>query len=104
MRAGQEARQHRALVRVAETFTGLGDPTRIGITAVLARAELCVTDLAGLVGVSPSAVSHSLAVLRRVRLVWARRTGRVAYYTLADAAVARLLEAGFRVVQWRNRW
>ena len=60
---------------LAETFRILGDPTRVRIIEVLSAGELCVCDLASLVDISESAVSHQLRLLRDMRLVRARRTG-----------------------------
>lgn len=79
---------------LAETFKALGDPTRLRIVAALAQEELCVCDLAHLVDVSESAVSHSLRTLRQLRLVRFRKVGKIAYYSLDDAHVARLVADG----------
>lgn len=84
---------------LAETFKALGDPTRIRITYALSREELCVCDLANLLGVSQSAVSHSLRVLRQLKLVKFRKEGRIAYYTLDDVHIEHLLDEGFRHVE-----
>lgn len=71
----------------------LSDPTRMRLLLALkATGELCVCDLALLAGVSVSAVSHQLRLLRQARLVAFRREGKQVYYRLADAHVARLLE------------
>ncbi|WP_330848611.1 ArsR/SmtB family transcription factor [Thermus thermamylovorans] len=71
----------------------LADPTRMRLLLALrAAGELCVCDLALLVGVSVSAVSHQLRLLRQARLVAFRREGKQVYYRLADAHVAQLLE------------
>src|SRR3972149_3546672 len=70
--------------RVAETFHVLGDPTRIRIVHALSLGELCTYDLAIILGMSESAVSHQLRVLRMLQLVKHRRDGRVVYYSLAD--------------------
>lgn len=86
---------------LGETLKALGDPTRLSIVAALAREELCVCDLATLVGVSQSAVSHSLRTLRQLRIVRYRRVGRIAYYALDDAHIARLVDEGVRHVQER---
>lgn len=82
------------LLALAETFKALGDPTRLRIVAALAQEELCVCDLATLVDVSESAVSHSLRTLRQLRLVRYRKVGKIAYYSLDDAHVARLVAEG----------
>ncbi len=78
----------------------LGDPTRLRLLAALARAgELCVCDLAFLVGttVSESAVSHALRLLRSDGLVIYRRSGKLAMYRLTDASVQRLVDDLFAV-------
>lgn len=80
---------------VADTFRVLGDPTRLRIVDALARHELCVCDLALIVGASQSTVSHSLRALRQMRLVRYRKDGKIAYYTLDDEHVARLLPLAF---------
>lgn len=84
---------------LAETFKILGDPTRIKIAFALSKEELCVCDIANLLGVSQSAVSHSLRTLRQMRLVRFRKEGKIAYYTLDDEHIASLLEEGFRHVE-----
>ena len=83
---------------LAETFKVLGDPTRVRITRALAREELCVCDLATLLGMSQSAVSHSLRALRQLRLVRFRKVGKIAYYRLDDDHIERLLEEGLQHV------
>lgn len=76
---------------VAETFRVLGDPTRIRILHALGSGELCVNDLATQVGISESAVSHQLRLLRTMRLVRVRREGRMAYYAVDDHHILELL-------------
>ncbi len=76
---------------VADVFKLLGDPTRVRIVDALSHGERCVCDLAELVGISESALSHQLRLLRAARLVRVRRTGRLAYYTLDDHHVIGLL-------------
>ena len=88
-----------AVSLLAETFKVLGDPTRLRIAFALSREELCVCDLATLLGVSQSAVSHSLRVLRQMNLVKFRKEGKIAYYTLDDDHIVHLLEEGFRHVE-----
>jgi len=75
---------------VVEAFGALADPTRAKILYALTRRSLCVRDLAILVGVSESAVSHQLRLLRDRRLVKPRRDGNVIYYTTDDHHVALL--------------
>ena len=83
---------------LAETFRVLGDPTRLRIAHALSREELCVCDLANVLDVSPSVVSHSLRALRQMRLVRYRKEGKVAYYALDDEHIASLLAQGVRHV------
>ncbi len=71
----------------------LGDPTRARILLALSRAELCVCDLATLLGMSLSAVSHQLRLLRAHGLVRFRKQGRLVYYSLAHPQAVQLLEA-----------
>jgi DNA-binding transcriptional ArsR family regulator len=80
---------------VADTFKVLGDPTRLRIVSALLRHELCVCDLALIVGASQSTVSHSLRALRQMRLVRYRKDGKIAYYSLDDDHIARLLPLAF---------
>jgi DNA-binding transcriptional ArsR family regulator len=80
---------------VADIFRVLGDPTRLRIVEALSHHELCVCDLALIVGAPQSTVSHSLRALRQMRLVRYRKDGRIAYYTLDDEHVARLLPLAF---------
>lgn len=81
------------LLAMGDYLKALGDPTRLRILSALARAELCVCDVGAVLGMSVSAVSHQLAVLKRQRLVRFRREGKVVYYSLADAHVADLIRS-----------
>lgn len=82
------------LVDVCEFFKVLGDPTRIKITCALAATELCVCDLAAVLGMKHSAVSHQLKVLRSARLVKARKDGKIVYYSLKDDHVSQIFALG----------
>jgi DNA-binding transcriptional ArsR family regulator len=84
---------------VAETFRVLGDPTRVRILDALSAGELCVCDIASLVGISESAVSHQLRLLRSMRLVRTRRAGRQIFYTLDDRHIVQLLQLAATHVQ-----
>lgn len=88
-----------AISMLAETFKVLGDPTRIRIAHALSLEELCVCDLANLLGMSNSAVSHSLRALRQMKLVRMRKDGKIAYYALDDEHIRTLLQEGFRHVE-----
>jgi len=83
---------------LAETFSVLGDPTRLRIAYALSQQELCVCDLASVLGMSQSVISHSLRALRQMRLVRHRREGRIAYYALDDDHIASILREGFKHV------
>jgi DNA-binding transcriptional ArsR family regulator len=76
---------------IADVFKLLGDPTRVRLLDALAHGERCVCDLAALVRLTESAVSHQLRLLRTARLVRVRRAGRMAYYSLDDHHVIGLL-------------
>ena len=69
----------------------LGDPTRVRILDALHTGELCVCDIAALVGISESAVSHQMRLLRGMRLVRPRRAGRQVFYALDDQHIVELL-------------
>lgn len=88
-----------AVSALAETFKILGDSTRIKIAFALSKEELCVCDIANLLGVSQSAVSHSLRVLRQMKLVKFRKEGKIAYYSLDDEHISNLLDIGFRHIE-----
>jgi len=79
---------------LAETFRVLGDPTRLRIVRALMAEELCVCDLATLLGLSQPTVSHSLRALRQLRLVRYRRVGKIAYYAIDDDHVHQLVAVG----------
>jgi DNA-binding transcriptional ArsR family regulator len=79
---------------LADTFRILGDITRVRILDALSHAELCVCDLATLLDLSESAVSHQLRLLRGMRLVRPRRDGRMVFYALDDQHITRLFQEG----------
>jgi ArsR family transcriptional regulator len=84
---------------LADTFRVLGDPTRVRILDALRDGELCVNDLAARIGLSESAVSHQLRLLRTMRLVRARRDGRLAFYAVDDQHILELLAQASTHVQ-----
>src|SRR5580765_8653490 len=90
-----------SVTALAETFRILGDATRVRILDALSRTELCVGDLATLIGLSESAVSHQLRVLRGSRLVRPRRAGQMIFYSLDDQHLVRLFAQGLEHVQER---
>ncbi len=85
--------------RLAETFKALGDPTRIRILSALSQGELCVCDLAASLGMSQSAISHQLRLLRALRLVKGAKRGRMVYYTLDDDHIEGLFRHGMEHVR-----
>jgi len=78
----------------SDIFGAMSDPTRLRILSALACEELCVCDVAAVTGVSQSAVSHQLRILRQLDLVAYERRGRRAVYRLADDHVRSLLDIG----------
>ncbi|HPX92732.1 MAG TPA: metalloregulator ArsR/SmtB family transcription factor [Bacillota bacterium] len=82
------------LSELAELFKVFGDFTRIRILQALRHSELCVCDLAAILSMSQSAVSHQLRILKSARLVKNRRQGRVVYYSLLDQHVKKILDVG----------
>ena len=85
--------------QLAELLRLFGDPTRVKLLHALELRELCGCDLAALLGVTKSAVSHQLKALRLANLVKARREGQVVYYSLADDHVRLILEMGFEHIR-----
>lgn len=92
-----------AVAAMSGLFSALGDPTRLRIVAVLAERELCVCDLAAVLGVSQSAVSHQLRLLRQLGVVRSRREGRLVYYALDDQHVATLFRQAYDHVSHQSK-
>src|SRR5918995_2477326 len=88
-----------AVQGLPDTFSALGDPTRVRILDALSHGELCVCDLAAVVRMSESAVSHQLRLLRSLRLLPPRREGRMVFYALDDKHIITLFRMGLRHVQ-----
>jgi DNA-binding transcriptional ArsR family regulator len=88
---------------VANVFRVLADPTRVAIVQALSMAELCNGDLASILGISESAVSHQMRELRLMKIVTARKHGRMVYYTLTDTHVRHVFEDTLRHVREGNR-
>ncbi|MBQ7874130.1 MAG: winged helix-turn-helix transcriptional regulator [Oscillospiraceae bacterium] len=87
------------LVKTAEFFKVVGDPTRIRILAALSEGEMCVCCLCDLLEMTQSAVSHQLSVLKAARLIKNRREGKQIYYSLDDAHVGAILCTGISHVE-----
>ena len=85
--------------QLASTFQALADPTRVRLISALTASDLCVCDLAAVLGMSQSAVSHQLRSLRDLRLVKAHKVGREVVYSLDDAHIADLYQRGLEHIQ-----
>lgn len=82
------------LYDLAELFRIFGDSTRIRILYVLFESEMCVCDIAQLLGMTQSAISHQLRALKNARLVKSRRDGKTVFYSLADSHVRTIIDQG----------
>ena len=81
-------------LKLADLFKMFGDGTRVQILHALAQSEMCVCDLAALLGMTKSAISHQLKALRLANLVKFRREAQIVYYSLADDHVKKILNTG----------
>jgi DNA-binding transcriptional ArsR family regulator len=88
-----------AIEDICQTFKALGDVSRIKILWALEHQEMCVCDLAALLGITESGVSHQLRLLRTLRLVKNRREGTILYYRLADDHVSQLVSIALEHIQ-----
>lgn len=79
---------------LAEFFKVFGDGTRLKILYVLLSTEMCVYDIAAILGMSQSAISHQLRVLKQMDLVKNRREGKTIFYSLADSHIVTILSQG----------
>ena len=95
----QQLMAPRTVEALAETFRVLGDPSRVRIVDALSGGELCVCDIAAVAGISESAVSHQLRLLRGMRLVRPRRAGRQVFYALDDQHIVELLRQALTHVE-----
>lgn len=87
------------LENLSELFKVLGDVTRVRILWALSMQELCVCDLTAVMGMTQSAISHQLRLLKSAKLVRSRREGRSVYYSLADTHVSLLFSQGLEHVK-----
>jgi ArsR family transcriptional regulator len=87
----KKMRPQSELYELSELFAILGDTTRLKIVLALIETELCVCDMAGFLRITKSAVSHHLRLLRNLRLVKFRRSGKMVYYSLDDHHIKGLL-------------
>lgn len=93
-RVGHGLTDPEVLLWVAALFKVMGDPSRLKIVNALILSEMCVCDLAALLKMTPSAVSHQLQILRQSDLVKWRRDGKVIYYSLDDEHVSNIFYQG----------
>ena len=82
------------LMDLADFFKIFGDPTRVRILYVLSQSQMCVCDIANLLQMGQSAISHQLRVLKQMRLVKFRREGKTVFYSLADGHIETILAQG----------
>lgn len=80
---------------VAEFFKSCGDATRAGIICALLNCELCVCDIAEVLSMSSSAISHQLRILKHMRIVKTRRSGKSMFYSIVDQHVAEIFSTAF---------
>ena len=98
-KARDEAIPERELNRLSLIYKVLGDPTRLKMAMALKQGEMCVCDLAALLGLSESAVSHQIRRLKDLALVKSRREGQILYYSLDDLHVVELIEVGLNHIR-----
>ena len=90
------------ILALAEMYKAVSDPTRVKILLSLREEELCVCDISLVLGMSLSAISHQLRVLRNLRLVRYRNAGRMAFYSLEDRHVVELIRESIRHMEEDN--
>lgn len=91
--------EEETFTNIAELFKVFGDYTRIKIIYALLKKELCVCDIAKVLGMSQSSISHQLRVLKSARLVKFRKEGKVVYYSLDDEHIGNIFNAGLEHVK-----
>jgi DNA-binding transcriptional ArsR family regulator len=99
----EEAYKKEAIYGLAELFKIFGDPTRIRILYVMLDTERCVNDIAGLLQMSQSSVSHQLRILKTSKLVKSRREGKSIFYSLDDEHVRSILSMGMEHIMEGNK-
>lgn len=87
------------LLELSEFFKVFGDSTRIKILYVLSQSEMCVCDIATLLQMGQSAISHQLRILKQMRLVNFRREGKTVFYSLADGHIQTILNQGMEHIE-----
>jgi DNA-binding transcriptional ArsR family regulator len=102
-RSSPALRTDETILGLSEVFRALADPTRLKLVLALSVRELCVAELADAIAMSESAVSHQLRLLKTLRLVRHRKSGKQVYYALDDEHVDDLLRVGTRHIQELGR-
>ena len=87
---------------LAEFFKIIGDPTRTKILFALDQNEMCVCDIANVLGMTKSSISHQLATLKKSGIVNSRRDGKEVYYTLDDEHIKQVFEVGIEHIEHKN--
>ncbi len=90
----EQVDKEKSLDNLARIYKALGDPTRLRIIYVLSKSSLCVCDIANLLDMTQSSISHHLRILRDLNLVRFKKEGKLVIYSLDDDHVLRLLEEG----------
>jgi ArsR family transcriptional regulator, lead/cadmium/zinc/bismuth-responsive transcriptional repressor len=90
--------QDRPIIAVSGLFRVLGDDTRLRIICALGFSEMCVCDIAALLNMSSSAISHQLRILKESKIIKGRREGKAVYYILADEHIEKLFKIAFEHV------
>ena len=98
-RVNQKMPDEEELYDLAELFRLFGDSTRIRILYVLFESEMCVCDIAQLLNMTPSPISHQLRALRQSRLIKYRREGKTVFYSLADGHVRDIINQGMEHIR-----
>ncbi len=98
-RVSSEMPDEDALFDLSELFKVFGDSTRIRILYCLFESEMCVCDIATLLNMTQSAISHQLSVLKKSKLVKSRRSGKIVFYSLADSHVRTIIDQGMEHVK-----
>ncbi|MDR2211260.1 MAG: metalloregulator ArsR/SmtB family transcription factor [Spirochaetaceae bacterium] len=99
MRVQTRMPDEEVLLNLADMFKVFSDSTRVKILWALEQSEMCVCDIAVLLGMTKSSISHQLRILRQTRLVKHRRDGKVVYYSLDDAHVSNIFAQGLLHVE-----
>lgn len=98
-RVAKQMKSKKMFLLLAETYQALGDSSRIQIVWALSLGELCVGDIAELLGMSQPQVSHHLRMLRNLHLVRKRKDGRTSFYSLDDEHIDCILKSGIEHVE-----